>query len=619
MLALYLITALAADSLTSETDLGRAIRIILSTDTPATLSISSEESIAIVGALPEELVASIPAWSSGQKTDHPLPIPVPTETPSSPLTETAQPTEIETLLGSLTELIRTARQRRLGLLESREHTDEKIVTIENPLLGREESFPVPVGTDPLFYQIYSPTLVARNLGILRPDGSIDQERQERLLDEETYTLLVCGTDARQETIDRRTGFASRCDAPIVVRLNFATMQVSLLSLARDIVPPVMDTFHPEQHPDDRSINLMTSYWFTQENNSLIPHQPPLEFARFVTEQAIGIPVDGVQTVSFQAAAELLAILIPNGVSISLPHRVYDPDPTTWYYSGHLDIPAGEQHLGAFTLIDIMRARHETSDYDRQAMQRLIMQAIFQAILQEVKEKDILAKVSYLLPLAHTVSGNLSEYSQNATRVADPTFVTEAATAYAQGYGLDLQTLLTLLQNNLLTLGSTYLSDRLDIPSFSYTTLAITPELTDSTTDDEIGFWGPARTAVSSLFGLPASEPHDDSTSTQETISTVPTTETVVEREVLPVNPEIVPIGIFRTNAEGQKKHRVRSGPGTDHPLMPDPYLQPDTNYTVLSGPYESEGLDWFQVDLGEGKYGYVADVHNNFSPVTSSS
>ncbi len=96
----------------------------------------------------------------------------------------------------------------------------------------------------------------------------------------------------------------------------------------------------------------------------------------------------------------------------------------------------------------------------------------------------------------------------------------------------------------------------------------------------------------------------------------PTPQVDIVPETTPLPPE--KIGIFMSNPEGQKKNRVRIGPGTEYPTLGESFLPVDQAIDVLSGPIRVDGLDWYGVSYYNNTVtvtGFVADTNNNFKPL----
>jgi hypothetical protein len=242
------------------------------------------------------------------------------------------------------------------------------------------------------------------------------------------------------------------------------MSVTLISTARDILPPVIAAFHAEQIPANQELSLMTGYTLHKDKHgNYIPSQTPLEFSRYVMEQALGIPIDGIQNFNFDAAAQILHALIPTGVDITLTTEVRDTDPTTFYYNvapGTLHFPAGLNHLGAWDLINLMRARHGSSDLDRQDRQRQILMAVIKSVRNNLSATRLDQKLTFLAALDQNVSSSLTQFEQNAADASKPEFVPSPSTAYSQEYGISLHRLFDFLNKNLPTLAAAYTTKQL---------------------------------------------------------------------------------------------------------------------------------------------------------------
>lgn len=619
MLALGLAIGTAGDNYGTQIEMVR--QVVQNKSVPA-LEISETTTGEILGAQSKELKTTTPSWEKPSPTETPTPVPTvqPTEISQTEPSESS----LEILFQNLQQLTREARRLRLGLLDTdAQRAGTELVSYTNPHTGEVENISVPIGTDPQFYEIYSPSNVARNLGILRPDGTIDSLRREKLLNDHRLTILICGLDTRPESIDSRGGgIGGRCDAPIVVSIDLRTMSVTLISTARDILPPVIAAFHPEQIPANQELSLMTGYTLHKDKHgNYIPSQTPLEFSRYVMEQALGIPIDGIQNFNFDAAAQILHALIPTGVDITLSTEVRDTDPTTFYYNvapGTLHFPAGLNHLGAWDLINLMRARHGSSDLDRQDRQRQILMAVIQSVRNNLSETRLDQKLTFLAALDQNVSTSLTQFEQNAADASKPEFVPSPSTAYSQEYGISLHRLFDFLNKNLPTLAAAYTTKQLEVPQLSFQTISISPADTLSS-NDQIEFWSPARAKIDTALDL----------STVALESSTPPAVTAVETQAAAtLAPDPVPPAVETSVPETEtptteivqyfeittrQNVNLRSLPTTQKPSAVLSSLKKGTRVKML----DQEKLDSFTgytyilIQTDDGKQGWIVKSSGN--------
>lgn len=192
-------------------------------------------------------------------------------------------------------------------------------------------------------------------------GPIDRElafddSEQQALSQETgwhlpgapYYVLALGSDARE-------GDAySRSDTMILIRIDPIASKLTLVSIPRDTKVEI------EGHG-------------TQKINAAYAFDGPAGAVRAVSKLT-GVSVSHVGVVYFDGISGLVDAL--GGVTVDVPVDVNDPD-----YTG-LVMPAGTYEMDGETALLFSRVRHgfANGDFQRQADQRILIQAILDKIL-----------------------------------------------------------------------------------------------------------------------------------------------------------------------------------------------------------------------------------------------
>lgn len=201
---------------------------------------------------------------------------------------------------------------------------------------------------------------------------------------EPINLLLLGSD-------RRPGesWQTRSDAIMIVRLDPARQRVALLSLPRDLIVSIPGY-------GQARINAATVY------GELYPELGGgLELARATVSQLLGVPIHHVLRTDFSAF--ISAVDAIGGVDIVVEQELYDPAyPTMDYGYMVAHFLPGPQHMDGETALIYSRMRHMDSNYARNRRQ----QQVILAIIQRVREQNILGQVEMLADLSSALRDNI---------------------------------------------------------------------------------------------------------------------------------------------------------------------------------------------------------------------
>jgi LCP family protein required for cell wall assembly len=185
------------------------------------------------------------------------------------------------------------------------------------------------------------------------------------------TVLLLGGDAGPG----RSGL--RTDTMVVASLDTATGRGALLSLPRNMgavpLPPAAAGLVPGgRFPDI----LNALYGWAHRYPELFPGRDPGATAlKQVAANVTGLRVDYYALVDFRGFVEMVDAL--GGVTIDVPRPVLDrvsppEDGQDWI---RIDLQPGRQRLSALEAFAYVRARSQSSDYDRIRRQRCVMVAL----------------------------------------------------------------------------------------------------------------------------------------------------------------------------------------------------------------------------------------------------
>ena len=191
--------------------------------------------------------------------------------------------------------------------------------------------------------------------------------------------------------DRRPGenWQNRSDAIMVMRLEPARQRIALLSFPRDLIVNVPGYGYAR-------INATTVY------GEIYPELGGgLELARSTVSELLGLPIHYVVRADFNAF--MTAIDAIGGVDLVVESELYDPEyPTLDYGYTVAHFLPGLQHFDGATALMYARLRHTDSDYHRTRRQ----QQVIQAIMQRVREQNILGQAQMLADLSTALRGDV---------------------------------------------------------------------------------------------------------------------------------------------------------------------------------------------------------------------
>jgi len=169
-------------------------------------------------------------------------------------------------------------------------------------------------------------------------------------------ILIMGLDSRGNE-----GNATRTDSIVVVGVNPGNLDVSLMSIPRDIF--INAPGYGLQRIN--TINVLA------EINQ--PGTGPDLLARSI-ENNFGIGVDNYVRLDFQAFVDLVDAV--GGITIDVPYTVVDNAfPTANYGTMSVRFESGVQHMDGATALIYARTRHQDDDYRRAERQQQVISAL----------------------------------------------------------------------------------------------------------------------------------------------------------------------------------------------------------------------------------------------------
>ena len=173
-------------------------------------------------------------------------------------------------------------------------------------------------------------------------------------------ILVMGLDSRGNE-----GIVTRTDSIMVVGVNPAQFDISLLSIPRDLFVDV-------QGYGMQRINTVNVLGELNQPNS------GAQFLSQTVERNFGIGVDKYARLDFQAFIALVDAV--GGIDIDVPYAITDYDfPTPDYGTITIHFDAGMQHMDGERALIYARTRHADDDYQRAARQQLVLAALTQKL------------------------------------------------------------------------------------------------------------------------------------------------------------------------------------------------------------------------------------------------
>lgn len=211
-----------------------------------------------------------------------------------------------------------------------------------------------------------------------------------------YNIMLLGGDAGPD----REGL--RPDSMSVVSIDAETGQAVTIGLPRDLNPVPFSAGSPmaEQYPNGYGYNDTCDVDVCQLNSiytevevykqDLYPEatahgsEPGIEAMRDALEGATGLTIQYFVLIDMEGFADLVDAL--GGVDIDVKERLpIGGDEQLNNVDGWIE--PGEQHMNGYTAQWYARSRHGTSDYDRMARQKQLMDAI----LKQVNPVNVVTK------------------------------------------------------------------------------------------------------------------------------------------------------------------------------------------------------------------------------------
>lgn len=178
---------------------------------------------------------------------------------------------------------------------------------------------------------------------------------------EQTDIVIMGIDARPGE-----GYLTRTDSMMLMNINPSGLQVSLLSIPRDVFIRVPD--YGEQRIN--TINLLGE----QEAEG---YGPELVKASF--QESFGVEVEQYVRIDFNSFVELIDAV--GGVTIDVPKQIIDYDyPTSDYGTITVQFDPGKQHMDGERALQYARTRHQDDDYQRAGRQQQVVDALFKKLM-----------------------------------------------------------------------------------------------------------------------------------------------------------------------------------------------------------------------------------------------
>jgi LCP family protein required for cell wall assembly len=230
------------------------------------------------------------------------------------------------------------------------------------------------------------------------------------------TLLVLGSDSTPTRL--REGQGRLTDSIIVVSVNKAHTQVSMIAFPRDIVDIPMGN---------------GEVWGSKINS--ISYYRGEEAMKRAISATIRQPIDYYAEVNMIDFPKMIDAI--GGVDLVVPHKIIDP-------SLYFNIGPGMHHMNGAVALKYARSRHTTSDWDRAARQQQLVAAVVRKMVDpktKLNFLDLLASLRSLrtdLPLSKFAAlfelARKSAHAKLVTQVlSPPRYATFAGLAGARGY------------------------------------------------------------------------------------------------------------------------------------------------------------------------------------------
>jgi len=169
-------------------------------------------------------------------------------------------------------------------------------------------------------------------------------------------IALLGIDARPGE-----GWEARTDSVMLLNITPRTLDVSLLSIPRDVVIRVPGY-------GNQPINTVNRIAELEAPGS----GPTLLRASFA--ESFGVQVDRIVRLDFDAFVELIDAV--GGVTIDVPKRIVDYEfPARDGGVIQIEFEPGRQHMDGERALQYARTRHQDTDYERAARQQQVVDAV----------------------------------------------------------------------------------------------------------------------------------------------------------------------------------------------------------------------------------------------------
>ena len=204
--------------------------------------------------------------------------------------------------------------------------------------------------------------------------------------EERVNILLMGVDRRPDE-----SAPPRTDTLIVLSIDRATGDVSMLSIPRDLWVPLPGY--------DMNVKINQAYMLGELRG--YPGGGPA-LAKKTVSELIGYPVHYYVLVDFDGFRKLIDLI--GGIEVCVPQTIHDEKfPTDDYGYEVLHIEAGCQHMDGDLALKYARTRHVDSDYGRARRQQQVILAARDKVMQAKMLPTLLMRAPQIL---RSLSGSL---------------------------------------------------------------------------------------------------------------------------------------------------------------------------------------------------------------------
>ncbi|MCC6800078.1 MAG: LCP family protein [Anaerolineae bacterium] len=173
-------------------------------------------------------------------------------------------------------------------------------------------------------------------------------------------IVILGVDARNGG-----GWEARTDSVMLLNITPRTLDVSLLSIPRDVVIRVPDYGSQPINTINRIAELETP-----------GSGPALVKASF--QESFGVSVDRYVRLDFDAFVELIDAV--GGITIDVPKRIVDYEfPTRTGGTIQIEFEPGRQKMDGERALQYARTRHQDDDYQRAERQQQVVDALIRKL------------------------------------------------------------------------------------------------------------------------------------------------------------------------------------------------------------------------------------------------